>query len=142
MRRGSNPTIEFQSEVAKLLGRGSSLRHQLRRRARKGAGGAGVAGAAADFRGVPGRPGVVFQGSGDDAHRGAGHKIRFSYPDGDTLPATADGRFRGNAELIREHSVEKDLEITPRTLPPNWGGEIMDFNHARQLLGQYDREDR
>jgi hypothetical protein len=39
-------------------------------------------------------------------------------------------------------SEEKSLEITPRTLPPHWGGETMDYNYAQQLLEQYDREDR
>jgi hypothetical protein len=84
---------------------------------------------------------LVHEG-GFGVHVGAGSEIWFSYPSGDTLPATADGRFRGNAELVPVHSAEKGIEITPRTLPPNWGGEIMDYNYAQQLLEQYEREDR
>jgi hypothetical protein len=84
---------------------------------------------------------LVHEG-GFGVHVGAGNEIWFSYPSGDTLPATADGRFRGNAELVRVHNAEKGIEITPRTLPPNWGGEIMDYNYAQQLLEQYEREDR
>jgi hypothetical protein len=75
-------------------------------------------------------------------HVSAGKEIWFSYPTGDTLPATADGRCRGNAELIRVFSAEKDLEITPRTLPPEWDPGPMDYHYAQQLLEQYDREDR
>jgi hypothetical protein len=84
---------------------------------------------------------LVHEG-GFGVHSGAGNEIWFSYPTGDTLPATADGRFRGNAELVRVLSAEKDLEITPRTLPPEWDDGPMDYNCAQQLLEQYDREDR
>ena len=84
---------------------------------------------------------LVHEG-GFGVHVGAGKEIWFSYPGGDTLPATADGRFRGNAELIRVFSAEKEIQITPQTLPPNWGGERMDYNYAQQLLEQYDPEDR
>jgi hypothetical protein len=84
---------------------------------------------------------LVHEG-GFGVHIGAGNEIWFSYPTGDTLPATADGRFRGNAELIRVLSAEKELEINPRTLPPEWDPGPMDYNYAQQLLEQYDREDR
>jgi hypothetical protein len=39
---------------------------------------------------------LVHEG-GFGVHRGAGNEIWFSYPGGATLPATADGRFRGHA---------------------------------------------
>jgi hypothetical protein len=72
---------------------------------------------------------LVHEG-GFGVHVGAGNEIWFSYPRGDTLPATADGCFRGNARLIRVHSAEKNLEITPRTLPPEWDSGPMDYNYA------------
>lgn len=84
---------------------------------------------------------LVHEG-GFGVHSGAGNEIWFSYPTGDTLPATADGRFRGNAERVRVLSAQKALEITPRTLPPEWDDGPMDYNCAQQLLEQYDREDR
>jgi hypothetical protein len=84
---------------------------------------------------------LVHEG-GFGVHIGAGNEIWFSYPAGDTLPATADGRCRGNAELIRVFSAKKELDITARTLPPEWDPGPMDYNYAQQLLEQYDREDR
>lgn len=79
---------------------------------------------------------------GFGVHVGAGNEIWFSHPTGDTLTATADGRCRGNVDLVRVLSAEKSLEITPRTLPPEWDDGPMDCNYAQQLLQQYDREDR
>lgn len=84
---------------------------------------------------------LVHEG-GFGVHVGAGNEIWFSYPTGDTLPSTADGRFRGNAERVRALSAQKSLEITPRTLPPEWDDGPMDYNYAQQLLEQYDQEDR
>jgi hypothetical protein len=79
---------------------------------------------------------LVHEG-GFGVHRGAGNKIWFSYPGGATLPATADGRFRGNARRVISLSEAKGLQITPRTLPADCGGEI-DYNYAQGLLEQYD----
>lgn len=31
------------------------------------------------------------------------------------------------------------IEVTAHTLSPDWCGESMDYNHAQQLLRQYDR---
>jgi hypothetical protein len=78
---------------------------------------------------------LVHEG-GFGVHRGAGSEIGFSYPGGDTLPASADGRFRGNARRVCSLSEDKALDITPRTLPPDWAGEIMDYNYAQGLLEQ------
>jgi hypothetical protein len=79
---------------------------------------------------------LVHEG-GFGVHRGAGNEIWFSYPTGDTLPATADGRFRGNAQRVISLSEAKGLQITPWTLPADCGGEI-DYNYAQGLLEQYD----
>jgi hypothetical protein len=58
-------------------------------------------------------------------------EIWFIYPDGRTLPAAPDGRFRGNAESIRVDNHENGLDITAETLPPLWRGEIMDQDLAQ-----------
>jgi hypothetical protein len=58
-------------------------------------------------------------------------EIWFIYPDGRTLPASRDGRFRGNAESIRIDNDNNGLEITPETLPTLWRGEIMDQDLAQ-----------
>jgi hypothetical protein len=79
---------------------------------------------------------LVHEG-GFGVHRGAGNELWFSYPGGATLPATADGRFRGNARRVISLSEAKGLQITPRTLPADCGGEI-DYNYAQGLLEQYD----
>ena len=83
---------------------------------------------------------LVHEG-GFGVHVGAGNEIWFCYPGGDTLPMNADGRCRGNAERVLALSEENGAHITPKTLPPHWGGESMDYNHAQQLLEPYDRED-
>jgi hypothetical protein len=75
-------------------------------------------------------------------HIGAGHEIWFSYPTGDTLPATADGRFRGNARQVLSLSEEKGLEITARSLWTEWTGTPIDYNYAQGLLEQYNSDDR
>ena len=33
---------------------------------------------------------------------------------------------------------ENDLDIGPRTLPPRWRGEVMDYDHAQFLLQQWE----
>ena len=58
-------------------------------------------------------------------------EIWFIYPDGRTLPAAPDGRFRGNAEAIRVDNRNNGLDITSETLPPLWRGEIMDQDLAQ-----------
>ena len=58
------------------------------------------------------------------------------------MKTLADGRFRGNAERVRALSAQKSLEITPRSLPPEWDHGPMDYNCAQQLPQQYDRDDR
>jgi hypothetical protein len=64
--------------------------------------------------------------------------IRFTYPDGRDLPATFDGRFRGNAESINATNQANGLEITAATLPSLWRGERMDQDLAQ--LGMMSRE--
>jgi len=64
--------------------------------------------------------------------------IRFNYPDGRTLPDAPDGRFRGNVTSIRVNNRRKGLRITPKTLPPTWRGEKMDYDLAQ--LGLQSRE--
>jgi hypothetical protein len=58
-------------------------------------------------------------------------EIWFIYPDGRTLPAAPDGRFRGNAESIRVDNRNNRLNITSETLPPLWRGERMDQDLAQ-----------
>ena len=82
---------------------------------------------------------LVHEG-GFGVHRGAGHEIWFSYPGGVTLPATADGRFRGNLRRVMSLSEAKGLRITPRTLPADCGGEI-DYGYTQGVLEQYDEDD-
>jgi hypothetical protein len=80
---------------------------------------------------------LVHEG-GFGVHTGAGHEIWFSYPSGDTLPASADGRYRGNAVLIEVQNRNNGLDIGPKTLPPRWGGEVMDYDYAQSLLQQWE----
>jgi hypothetical protein len=84
---------------------------------------------------------LVHEG-GFGVHVGAGNEIWFSYPGGATLPATADGRFRGNARQVLSLSEEKGLEITARSLWTEWTGEPIDYNYAQGILAQYDPDDR
>ena len=58
-------------------------------------------------------------------------EIWFIYPDGRTLPASRDGRFRGIADTIRAGNYNNGLEITSETLPPLWRGEVMDQDLAQ-----------
>jgi hypothetical protein len=52
--------------------------------------------------------------------------FRFSLPDGTHLPNAPDGRSRGNFEAVRAANEADGLQIDPRTIVPNWGGEEMD----------------
>jgi hypothetical protein len=58
-------------------------------------------------------------------------EIWFIYPDGRTLPAAPDGRFRRNADSVRVDNRNNGLDITPETLPPLWRGEVMDQDLAQ-----------
>jgi len=58
-------------------------------------------------------------------------EIRFIYPDGKTLPASPDGRFRGNVKSAQVENYNNGLEINPETLAPLWRGEIMDQDLAQ-----------
>jgi hypothetical protein len=58
-------------------------------------------------------------------------EIWFIYPDGRTLPAAPDGRFRGNAGFIQSENTNMGLQITSETLPPLWRGEVMDQDLAQ-----------
>jgi hypothetical protein len=60
--------------------------------------------------------------------------IRFSYPDGRDLPATNDGRFRGNVTFIFKENQTNDLQITHETLPSLWDGEEMDQSLAQAAM--------
>ena len=84
---------------------------------------------------------LVHEG-GFGVHRGAGNEIWFSYPGGATLPATADGRFRGYARQVLSLSEEKGLEITAKSLWTEWTGEPIDYNYAQGILAQYDPDGR
>ena len=61
----------------------------------------------------------------------ANGEIRFTYPDGRTLPPSPDGPFRGNADSIRIDNHNNGLDITPETLTPLWRGEVMDQDLAQ-----------
>jgi len=65
-------------------------------------------------------------------------KIEFTYPDGRTMPAGPDGRFRGNACVIKRNNRANGLEITSETLPSLWTGERMD--HDLAILGMISLE--
>jgi 5-methylcytosine-specific restriction endonuclease McrA len=52
--------------------------------------------------------------------------FRFSLPDGTHLPNAPDGRSRGNFEAVRAANEADGLQIDPRTIVPNCGGEEMD----------------
>jgi hypothetical protein len=62
----------------------------------------------------------------------------FTLPNGETLPATADGRSRGNVDHICEANRRNGLAITPQTSVPLWGGERMDSQLA--ILALIQRE--
>ena len=68
----------------------------------------------------------------------ADREIRFTYPDGRTLPTAPDGRFRGNVESIRTGNRSNGLDITPETLPPLWRGERMDHDLAQLGMQSLD----
>ncbi len=57
-------------------------------------------------------------------------KGRFTAEQG-ALPASPAGRFRGIADTIRVGNYNNGLEITPKTLPPLWRGEVMDQDLAQ-----------
>jgi hypothetical protein len=63
-----------------------------------------------------------------------GGEVCFSYPDRDFLPATADGRFRGNVVALRVANARSGLRLTPQTLPPDWRGERMDADLAQLAM--------
>ncbi len=73
---------------------------------------------------------LVHEGGFGVQARLGGH-IRFTYPDGSTLPVTNDGRFRGNANSLWVQNERNDLRINPGTLPSLWRGEIMDQDLAQ-----------
>ena len=76
---------------------------------------------------------LVHEG-GFGVHSGPAGHIGFSYPGGNALPATADGRFRGNVVPLRVANVRSGLRITPRTLPPDWDGGRMDADLAQLAM--------
>jgi hypothetical protein len=73
---------------------------------------------------------LVHEG-GFGVHARVNGEIRFTYPDGRTLPPSPDGPFRGNADSIRVDNHNNGLEITSETLPPLWTGEVMDQDLAQ-----------
>ena len=68
---------------------------------------------------------------GFDVQTLPGGEIWFIYPDGRTLPASPDGRFRGNSDTIRADNYNNGLDITSETLPTLWRGEVMDQDLAQ-----------
>jgi len=60
----------------------------------------------------------------------------FSLPNGETIPATADRRSRGNVVHICETNRRNGLAITPQTAVPQWNGERMDAELAVLALIQ------
>lgn len=73
---------------------------------------------------------VVHEG-GFGVHKEPDGEIWFSYPTNELLPANADGRFRGNAHLVKVKNLHNGLKISPRTLPTRWCGEEMDYDLAQ-----------
>jgi hypothetical protein len=73
---------------------------------------------------------LVHEG-GFGVHTEVGGEIWFSYPHRERLPANADGRFRGNAGLVKVKNLHSGLDITAGTLPPLWHGEEMDYDLAQ-----------
>jgi hypothetical protein len=76
---------------------------------------------------------LVHEG-GFGVRMGPGGEVCFSYPDGAALPATADGRFRGNVVALRTAHARSGLRITPSTMRPNWDGEHMDADLAQLAM--------
>lgn len=61
-------------------------------------------------------------------------EARFRRPDSSPIPPDPDARFRGNAlSLWARHKLAR-LSIGPKTLPPNWRGESMDYGMAVDSL--------
>ena len=55
---------------------------------------------------------------------------RFRRPDGPPVLPGPDPRFRGNVFALWASHHRESLKIGPRTLPPDWRGERMDFGMA------------
>jgi hypothetical protein len=36
--------------------------------------------------------------------------------------------------VVKVQNRENGLDIGPKTLPPRWGGEVMDYDYAQSLL--------
>ncbi|MBT8047229.1 MAG: HNH endonuclease [Gammaproteobacteria bacterium] len=60
--------------------------------------------------------------------------IEFTYPGGRPMAAGPDRRFRGNVVSITAGNRGRGLDITPKTLPPRWLGEVMDYSMAVTVL--------
>lgn len=78
---------------------------------------------------------MVHEG-GFGVHSKADGEIWFSYPDDRTLPANADGRFRGNANRIKVENARNGIKITPETLPPEWYGDSPDYHIVQVMLAR------
>lgn len=62
------------------------------------------------------------------ASQQAHSNLRRPFPDGNVVP-------------VQALSEDKDLAISPKTLSPYWGGEVMDYNYAQGSLEPCDRDD-
>jgi hypothetical protein len=40
--------------------------------------------------------------------------------------------------LLKVQNRKNGLDIGPLTLPPRWGGEVMDYDYARSLPQQWE----
>jgi len=63
-------------------------------------------------------------------HSQADGQVRFTDPQSQHLPDTADTRFSGNVFALRTKNKRAGLNITPQTGECEWGGEVMDDNDA------------
>ena len=65
-------------------------------------------------------------------------EVHFTHPDGKTIPANGQTRFRGNVLQLMTDHAEAGIEITPETPIPAWTGERMDDDLA--VMGLLQRE--
>jgi len=75
---------------------------------------------------------------GFGVHPKANGRIDFTDPKGQTIPVTADGRFRGNVGSLTDENSQNGVEITAETGKCWWGGEGMDDNHAMTCMLQLE----
>jgi hypothetical protein len=67
-----------------------------------------------------------------------GGRIDFTDHGGKLIPASADGRFRGNVAILVQQNAKNGIKIDSSTGKCHWGGERMDDNDAMNALWQLE----